>query len=601
MSNNQKMSFTTQNRLIIFGLVLSTLLIMAIAVFATVNIQKNLNESYQNFGQVISKILAIESVEITKDASKTQTFDILKSHSDSILKSNEDIVFIEFRAEDGSLIYKAKNKVEDNSKRPSIAFSSPMTNVVDNTNIGSVTVGLSGSIVGKVSSTTRASILFVFTIVWLVFAFVILINTYLITRELRILRDGVHKISSGEFGYKIEGENVSDEVQELFDSFNDMSARLNIYEEQNIEQITLERNKLESVLMSIVNGVVVCDNNDNVVLLNGHAKELLELEGDELLNSNIQQYVDTEGEYCFSEKIDEYKNLSMAEKTSKPIIFNVTIGGRILKSIISPMFTRNNDYVGYIIVLIDVTRETEMDQMKSQFISNVSHELRTPVTVLRSYIDTLYNYGEEFDIETQKEFIGTLNTEIVRLNRMVNDILDFSRLDSNAKIEKSENDISQLVDSCVSQVEVLLKDNNLKIDVQKDKEFPLLMFNYDAISRALVNYLSNAIKYAPQDSTITVKLFNEVDKNQVTVTVKDEGCGIAPEHQKKVFERFFRVENKTHSVKGTGLGLHLVKTTIEKHHYGNVFVQSQVGQGSTFGFSLPIDLSKLDCVEDDLV
>ena len=601
MSNNQKMSFTTQNRLIIFGLVLSTLLIMAIAVFATINIQKNLNESYQNFGQVMSKILAIESVEITKDASKTQTFDILKSHSDSILKSNEDITFIEFRAQDGSLIYKAKNKDEESSKRPSIAFSSPMTNVVDNTNMGSVTVGLSGSIVEKVSSTTRASILFVFTIVWLVFAFVILINTYLITRELRILRDGVHKISTGEFGYKIEGENVSDEVQELFDSFNDMSARLNIYEEQNIEQITLERNKLEAVLMSIVNGVVVCDNNDNVVLLNGHAKELLELEGDELLNTDIQQYVDTEGEYCFSEKIDEYKNLSMEEKTSKPIIFNVTIGGRILKSIISPMFTRNNDYVGYIIVLIDVTRETEMDLMKSQFISNVSHELRTPVTVLRSYIDTLYNYGEEFDIGTQKEFIGTLNTEIVRLNRMVNDILDFSRLDSNAKIEKTENDISQLVDSCVSQVEVLLKDNNLKIDVQKDSEFPLLMFNYDAISRALTNYLSNAIKYAPQDSTITVKAFNEVDKNQVTVTVKDEGCGIAPEHQKKVFERFFRVENKTHSVKGTGLGLHLVKTTIEKHHYGNVFVQSQVGQGSTFGFSLPIDLSKLDCVEDDLV
>ena len=177
MSNNQKMSFTTQNRLIIFGLVLSTLLIMAIAVFATVNIQKNLNESYQNFGQVISKVLAIESVEMTKDASKTQTFDILKTHSDSILKSNEDITFIEFRAEDGSLIYKAKNNDEDGSKRSSIAFSSPMTNMIDNTNIGSVTVGLSGSVVGKISSTTRASILFVFTIVWLVFAFVILINT----------------------------------------------------------------------------------------------------------------------------------------------------------------------------------------------------------------------------------------------------------------------------------------------------------------------------------------------------------------------------------------------------------------------------------------
>lgn len=601
MNESQKLSFTTQNRLIIFGLILSTLLIMAIAIFATVNIQKNLNESYQSFGQVISKILAIESVEITKDASQKDTFQILKSHSDSILKSHSDIVFIEFRDASGNLIYKTENNARENSKRPNISVSSPMVNVLDKTNLGSVTVGLSGSIVGKVSSTTRASILFVFVIVWLVFAFVVLINTYLITRELRILHYGVQKISSGEFGYKIEAKEVSEEVQQLFDAFNDMSARLNIYEEQNIEQLTLERNKLEAVLMSIANGVVVCDNNDTVVLINNHAKELLELEDDQLLNTNIQQYVDTEGDYCFQEKIEEYKKLSLEEKSSKPIVFNITIDGRILKSIISPMFTRNNDYVGYIIVLIDVTREIEMDQMKSQFISNVSHELRTPVTVLRSYIDTLYNYGDEFDEPTKKEFIETLNTEIIRLNSMVNDILDFSRLDSNAKIEKDENDISQLVDACVSQVQVLLKEHNLKIEVEKEDNIPLLMFNYNSISRALTNYLSNAIKYAPQDSTITVRLYKEPENNQVVVTVRDEGIGIAPEFQKKVFERFFRVENKTHSVKGTGLGLHLVKTTIEKHHHGHVFVVSQPNHGSTFGFTLPIDVSEFEDADDSLI
>jgi len=572
---------------------------MAIAIFATVNIQKNLNESYQNFGQVISKILAIESVELTKNATEKETFPILKSHSDSILKSHKDIVYIEFRDNTGKLIYKAINNSHENSKRPNISVSSPMVNVLDNTNLGSVTVGLSGSIVGKVSSTTRASILFVFVIVWLVFAFVILINTYLITRELRILHEGVDKISSGEFGYKIEEKDVSDEIKELFNSFNDMSARLNIYEEQNIEQLTLERNKLEAVLMSIVNGVVVCDDNDTVVLINNHAKELLELEDDQLLKTNIQNYVDTEGDYCFAEKIEEYKKLSLEEKSAKPIIFNITIDGRIIKSIISPMFTRNNDYVGYIIVLIDVTREIEMDQMKSQFISNVSHELRTPVTVLRSYIDTLYNYGDEFDAETKREFIGTLNTEIIRLNSMVNDILDFSRLDSNAKIEKSENDISQLVDACVAQVEVLLKEHNLKIETEKEDEIPLLLFNYDSIARALTNYLSNAIKYAPQDSTIKVKLYKEEENNQVVVTVRDEGIGIAPEFQKKVFERFYRVENKTHSVKGTGLGLHLVKTTIEKHHHGHVFVNSQPNCGSTFGFTLPIDLTLIEGAEDD--
>lgn len=599
MNDSQKMSFTTQNRLIIFGLVLSTLLIMAIAVFATVNIQNNLNESYQNFGQVISKILAIESVEITKDVPTSEAYQILKAHSDSILKSHQDIVFIEFRNEKGNIIYRTENNSHSSLRRSNISVTSPMVNLLTNKNMGSVTVGLSGSIVGKVSSTTRASILFVFVIVWLVFAFVILINTYLITRELRILHDGVKRISSGEFGYKIEGKDVSNEVQDLFDAFNDMSARLNIYEEQNIEQLTLERNKLEAVLLSIANGVVVCDNNDNVVLVNNHAKELLELDGDQLLNTNIQNYVDTEGEYCFNEKIEEYKNLSMEEKSSKPIIFNITVDGRIIKSIISPMYTRNNDYVGYIIVLIDVTRETEMDQMKSQFISNVSHELRTPVTVLRSYIDTLYSYGDEFDEKTKKEFVETLNTEIIRLNCMVNDILDFSRLDSNAKIEKSENDISKLVDDCVSQVEILLKEHNLKIEVEKENDIPLLMFNYDAIARALTNYLSNAIKYAPQDSTIKVRLYKESENNQVTVTVRDEGIGIAPEYQKKIFDRFFRVENKTHSVKGTGLGLHLVKTTIEKHHYGHVFVVSQPEHGSTFGFSLPIDLSLVEDAQND--
>ena len=250
------------------------------------------------------------------------------------------------------------------------------------------------------------------------------------------------------------------------------------------------------------------------------------------------------------------------------------------------MFSQNHDYLGYIIVLIDITKEAEMDIMKSQFISNVSHELRTPVTVLRSYIDTLYDMGNDFDYESQIEFIGTLHTEIVRLQNMVNDILDFSRLDSNAKIEKSENDLSQLVDYCTNEIQTLLKEHNLKINIEKDDNIPLVNCNYNSIARALTNYLSNAIKYAPVDSTITVKLYREND--DVVITVRDDGIGIAPEFQKKVFERFYRVENKTHSVKGTGLGLHLVKTTIEKHHHGHVFVKSVPEHGSTFGFTLPI-------------
>lgn len=586
MNTNSKQSFTTQNKLIIFGLFLSTLLITAIAVFTTANIEKNLNESYHSFGQIISKTLAVESADLIKDANKNQTEAILKQHSDLILKSNKDIMFIAFNDKNGNLITKTQNPDIIKNKKKNISVTSPM--YIGDTNSGSVTVGLSSGIIEKLSSTTRASILFEFAVVWLVFAFVVLINTYLITRELKILQNGVKRISSKEFGVKIEAKDVSDEVQELFNAFNDMSNKLHLYEESNIEQLTLEKNKLQAVLMSIVNGVVVCDNNDTVTLLNEHAKELLALEDDQLLNTNIKNYVDSDGNDCFTEKIEEYKNLSLQEKTFKPVIFNIKLDDKTLKSIISPMFTQNHDYVGYIIVLIDITKEAEMDVMKSQFISNVSHELRTPVTVLRSYIDTLYNYGSEFDYESQKEFIGTINTEIIRLQNMVNDILDFSRLDSNAKIEKSENDISQLVDYCVNQVQPLLKEHNLKIETEKEDNIPLVNCNYDSIARALTNYLSNAVKYAPENSVIKVKLYKEDKYNQVVVTVKDEGIGIAPEFQKKIFERFYRIENKTHSVKGTGLGLHLVKTTIEKHHHGHVFVNSQPNQGATFGFSLPV-------------
>ncbi len=559
-------------------------MIVAIAIFAIFNIQKKLNEGYQNFGQVISKTLAIESVEITKNLSASKAKETLKAHSESILKSNNDIVFIEFRDKDGNLIFSGKS----NSQTAAVRVTSPLTISENETPVGAVTVGLSGSIISQIKSTTRASLLFVFMMVWVVFAFVILINTYLITRELRILQEGVKNISTGNFGYKIEGQDVSSEVRELFNAFNDMSAKLHIYEEQNIEQLTLERNKLESILMSIANGVVVCDDDDKVVLVNNHAQKLLEVDDKQILNTQIQQYIDTSGNYCFKDKIEQFKDTPLEIIEKKPIEFNITVDEKVIKSIISPMFSRSKDYVGYIIVLIDMTKEAEMEQMRAGFISNVSHELRTPVTVLRSYIDTLYNYGNEFDYETQKEFIGTINQEIIRLNRMVNDILDFSRLEANADMEKEQNNLSTLVDECVGQVGVLLKDHNLKINIEKRAELPEFMFNYDAIERALTNYLSNAIKYSPENGTITVGLDLNKKNNQAVVTVTDEGCGISEENQKKVFNRFYRVENNTHTIKGTGLGLNLVKTTIEKHHNGKVFVHSQEGHGSTFGFTLPI-------------
>ena len=316
---------------------------------------------------------------------------------------------------------------------------------------------------------------------------------------------------------------------------------------------------------------------------------MLEVSEEDIIGTQIQQFCDSSGEFCFSEKIALFKDTPLEDDTN-PLPFNIEIDKRIIKCLISPMFTRSNSYVGYIIVLIDVTKDVEMDQLRSHFISNVSHELRTPVTVLRSYIDTLYNFGNDFDFNTQREFIGVMNQEIIRLNRMVNDILDFSRYEAqNVRLEKSKQNIMEIIEDCVNQVQVLAKEHDLTISIMKEPDLPEILLNVDSISRAMMNIVSNAIKYSPDGKRIKIRAERSRDGEFVEVSVEDQGAGISEADQKKVFDRFYRCENATHSVKGTGLGLHLVKVTIEKHHSGQVFVQSKEGEGSTFGFRLPIN------------
>ena len=596
---NSKKSMTAQARLIVMGLAISTAFILGAAWFATCSIDKNMNSAYKNFGQVLSKTLAIEGVELTKEIPQLAKYDALRSNSVSILKSNEDIAFIVFKDNNSKTIYSSKDDYPEQAEKARITVSSPMIvkNLSDSKNVGSVTVGLSGKIMDKVSATSKLSLAIVFLLAWLVIVGIVYMNSTIITTELRKLYQGVKKISTGEFGYKIDDKNVDKEVKELYNAFNDMSEKLSRYNEQTIESLTFERNKLESVLMSIVNGVVVCDNHDKVIMVNNHAKKLLEVSEEDILNTQIQQFCDSSGEFCFSEKIAEFKDTPI-EEDGAPVPFNIEIDKRIIRCLISPMFTRSNSYVGYIIVLIDVTKDVEMDQLRSHFISNVSHELRTPVTVLRSYIDTLYNFGNDFDFNTQREFIGVMNQEIIRLNRMVNDILDFSRYEAqNVRLEKSKQNVMEIVEDCVNQVQVLAKEHDLTISIMKEPDLPEVFLNVDSISRAFMNILSNAIKYSPDGKRIKIRAERSRDGEFVEVSVEDQGAGIPEKDQKKVFDRFYRCENATHSVKGTGLGLHLVKVTIEKHHSGQVFVQSKEGEGSTFGFRLPINLPQEEIEE----
>ena len=586
--------FNSRTKFVLGALFVGTAVIFAIAVFAINDIRYKMDKSYSEFAQLMSATLAIESAEFTRGVSLEEKQNILKRHAALIIQGNEDVSFVIFKDGNNNIIYSSKTDFPVNDEETIVSVSSPVILSKNNRLAGSVTVGMTGKGVKVISNAAEKSLFTIFILTWLTFAVIMFANFVFLSKELKKLYKGVKQISTGKFGYKLESENM----KELTDAFNDMSNILSKYEEQNIEQLTLERNKLEAVLMSIINGVIVCDNYDNVVLANSAALKMLDIDNENsFINTKIQDYVDSHGQKCFLEKIEEFKDTPLNIIENKPVELNIEAGKKTIKAMISPMFSKLQDYVGYIIVLLDITRETEVNKLKNTFISNVSHELRTPVTVLRTYIDTLCNNGDDFDETTKKEFLNTIDVEAKRLHTMVNDILDFSRLESDAvELKKEYSDIVELIEQNINSIKILADEKNIDINMQVKEKIPSVPINVESIDRVIRNLLSNAIKYSPENKDISVSIYLSDDKNYAVFSVKDNGIGIAKEHLEKIFDRFYRVENATHTIKGTGLGLHLVKITIEKYHHGEITVESEEGKGSVFTVYLPLTASDEELV-----
>lgn len=580
-----KFGLSAQNKLIITGLIISTAIIMAVSYFAIDKIREKLYENYANSGQLLGRTIAIQSYELMKNSSPNSKKYLFKQHAKLVLEGNSDISFITYKDAFENVIYSTVDEYSLRKHGTKTTLTTPVLSEKGDI-AGYVEIGLNANLAKSISNTTKNSMLVVFAMMWLIYTIVIVLNTILIRRELGILRQGVKEISSGNFGTILENEQASGEIKELFAAFNDMSRRLHLYEEQNIDQLTLERNKFESVLMGIANGVVVCDKFDKVVLVNPSAQKLL---NKTVLNSTILDFADSKGVKCFKSGIEKFKQVPVEDAENKPLSFSITIEKKVIKAVVSSMYSNVHDYLGYIVILIDITKDAEIDKLKSDFISNVSHELRTPVTILRSYADTLYNYGENFDFKEQKEFIGIINDEIIHLNKMVNDILDFSKIEADVKVDKQYLDITGTIERALVGLKVLADEKNMKIFLTKQDGLPLIPYNEETIERVINNLVTNAIKYSPEKSKIEITVGLTIEHDFVKISVKDEGIGIAADVIDRVFDRFYRAENTTHTIKGTGLGLHLVKQAVEKQHSGKVFAESTVGKGSTFSFILPVN------------
>jgi two-component system sensor histidine kinase NblS len=242
----------------------------------------------------------------------------------------------------------------------------------------------------------------------------------------------------------------------------------------------------------------------------------------------------------------------------------------------------------------DITREVELNEAKSQFISNVSHELRTPLFNIKSFIETLCEFGEDLTEVERHEFLETANHETDRLTRLVNDVLDLSRLESSRIYHLDAIDISQFVEQTLRTYQLNAKDKGLQISQDIEANLPPVLGHYDLLLQVLTNLVGNAVKFTPTGGKIVIrasKIQHYSEDNEafpyVRIEIADTGIGIDLEDQEAIFDRFYRVENRVHTLEGTGLGLSIVKNIIDKHN-SQIHLISEVGIGTTFWFDLAV-------------
>jgi signal transduction histidine kinase len=240
----------------------------------------------------------------------------------------------------------------------------------------------------------------------------------------------------------------------------------------------------------------------------------------------------------------------------------------------------------------------EIDKLKDNFLSTVSHELRTPLTSIKSFVEILLNYDE--DKTTQKEFLGIINEESDRLTRLINDFLDISKIQAGRMQWKTEElSVTDAINSAVNTARPLIDKEKLTVTVNAEADLPKVLCDRDRLVQVVTNILGNAIKFTPESGKITLKAW--FDKNQslepaaVTVSITDTGIGIAPENHHKIFENFGQVGDVLKDrPKGTGLGLPICKKIIENYK-GKIWVDSDLGKGTTFLFTLPVAKPKDNC------
>ncbi|MCD5325639.1 MULTISPECIES: cell wall metabolism sensor histidine kinase WalK [Pontibacillus] len=395
-----------------------------------------------------------------------------------------------------------------------------------------------------------------------------------ITKPITEMRKHAKIMGAGDFSQKV---NVygQDEIGQLAVSFNELNDKL------KISQATTEgeRRKLSSVLSNMTEGVIATDHTGAIILMNEPASRLLgqeieDVQGQPLLNVlNIHKRLNS---------ITDLK-----DQESIIIDFSEDEQQLLLKASFTAVQYEMEQMNGYITVLSDVTEQEKIERERREFVANVSHELRTPLTTMKSYLETLTEGAWE-DKEIAPRFLDVTQNETERMIRLVNDLLQLSKMDNkDYKMHKEKVNFIGFFQTVVERFEIN-QDDHINFERQLPDKEVQVWIDKDKMTQVLDNIISNAIKYSPEGGTIGFQLEINEHQQKLEVSISDEGVGIPKEKLEKVFERFYRVDKaRARNLGGTGLGLAISREMIDAHG-GEIWADSKEGKGTKVTFTLPL-------------
>ena len=404
-----------------------------------------------------------------------------------------------------------------------------------------------------------------------------------IVRPIRRFMEASRKISSGDYAVQVPVE-TSDELGRLADEFNQMATQVGRYHEMNIDQIVSEKNKGEAILSSIEDGLVVFDTTLKVTGINPAARRLLDLGfaenaashcGDILPDPRICDLMRKIVETGEQPDIPDEQRIVALTGNNRPshYLFSVTaIRGR------------DRSLLGVVLLLKDITRLKEVERLKREFVMAASHELRTPLTSLGMSVDLLLEHAAGGLAEKDRALLQAAHEEVHRMKALVNDLLDLSKIeDGSIELAFESVPVATLLDYAMSVFNNQLSIKEIMLTAEVGEDLPAVRADANKITWVLTNLISNALRYVSRGGHI--QLTAKKVGPQVHLSVKDDGPGIPPEYQTRIFEKFVQVKGRVAG--GTGLGLAICKEIVRAHG-GAIWVESSHGRGSAFTFTLPI-------------